>query len=277
MTNLALHDLELPKYPIVHNLEDKYDYVVAIGDVHGCSEQLEELMNDVVAYINDYPLNAAFILLGDLIDRGPDPEGVYKFIEGWNSVNPNIFCVMGNHSSKHVRYKRYEVQGGKNPMKATEEFTRTHKLMSDEHFKYLASLPSAIQWRGWTFCHAGLDPFLKYNQPLQGFLRNRYFELKDGKWVPSKTWQDKNGVWCHSPTAKHWSELYEGPEKVVYGHEVLPEPRVLEHSIGIDTGCAMGGKLSALIIKADDETLDFVSVPGLQGPDITTADRRDGC
>jgi hypothetical protein len=49
------------------------------------------------------------------------------------------------------------------------------------------------------------------------------------------------------PNAPHWSELWNGPPFVVYGHTPRDEPARTKSSLGIDTGCVAGGKLTACI------------------------------
>ena len=50
------------------------------------------------------------------------------------------------------------------------------------------------------------------------------------------------------PDAPPWADLWGGPPFVVYGHTPRPEIYKLKWSIGIDTGCVLGGYLTAYIL-----------------------------
>jgi len=72
----------------------------------------------------------------------------------------------------------------------------------------------------------------------------------------------------HNPNGKHWAALWNKMEKgvdkpvtVVYGHYAAKGLDIREHSKGLDSNCAKGGKLSALIVDVDKEEPAVVSVP----------------
>jgi hypothetical protein len=54
--------------------------------------------------------------------------------------------------------------------------------------------------------------------------------------------------------AVHWSERWEGPWRVVYGHDARPEVAARSLTFGIDTGVVYGGKLTAAVL--DDPERD---------------------
>ena len=67
--------------------------IYAIGDIHGESEKLREL-------IASLPLEAGdeLIFLGDYVDRGPDPSGVIDTLLELEQSHPCVF-LLGNHES----------------------------------------------------------------------------------------------------------------------------------------------------------------------------------
>jgi bis(5'-nucleosyl)-tetraphosphatase (symmetrical) len=73
-------------------------------------------------------------------------------------------------------------------------------------------------------------------------------------------------------TAKFWSEYYDGNQGiVVYGHQPFNEVKVDKYSIGIDTGCVYGNKLTALIIsdtKAPMQNYKIIDIQSTQKEDI---------
>lgn len=124
-----------------------------IGDIHGCLNQLKELVKDIDCN------ETQIFSVGDLIDRGPYSEEVIDFVR-----NNNISCVLGNHelmaieclsklkeysveSDKHVLYSLYEsdwfYNGGHDVLKQYEKNSSISKLISD--IEWLETLPLYIE------------------------------------------------------------------------------------------------------------------------------------
>lgn len=74
----------------------QYDKVVHIGDIHGCYDALQKLFGeDPVAGIDP---DTAYVFLGDYGDRGPDTQGVLKFLIEIAAL-PNVCLLEGNHEA----------------------------------------------------------------------------------------------------------------------------------------------------------------------------------
>ena len=253
-----MDDLELfkqPKQVIVQELTIPIARLIAIGDTHGCIHELNELLSTI--NITGYD---TLIMLGDLVDRGPDPEAVVQKIQELCKLG-NVFCVQGNHDNKHVRYARHELlkvnnATYKNPMKPNEEFLSIHTKLSIDSLRFLASLPHAVVICDvfdnshrplYLFTHAGVTPGL-FKQDPQAFIRNRYLTNKNGHLVPTKTIKIGD-TWYVPEGALPWTHYYDYPFTTVYGHAVQNKPLVINNTIGIDTGCCFGGELTAIIIN----------------------------
>ena len=65
----------------------------AIPDVHGCAATLRRLVEKVIHLTRDDEL----YLLGDLIDRGPDPRGVLDYLLALGEGGYRVASVRGNH------------------------------------------------------------------------------------------------------------------------------------------------------------------------------------
>src|SRR5688572_10672501 len=80
--------------------------VYAIGDVHGRRDLLEVL----IAAIDEDdkargPADTSVVLLGDLVDRGPDSAGVLDLVRNWPSRS-RLHVLSGNHEQMFLRSLR---------------------------------------------------------------------------------------------------------------------------------------------------------------------------
>jgi serine/threonine protein phosphatase 1 len=71
-----------------------------IGDIHGCYEELHELLEKSGLTSGD-----SIITLGDIVDRGPETPQVLNFFRS----HPEASSLMGNHERKHLRWSRGEL------------------------------------------------------------------------------------------------------------------------------------------------------------------------
>jgi len=77
-----------------------------------------------------------------------------------------------------------------------------------------------------------------------------------------------------NPIAKLWSEYYNGNQGIiVYGHNVFNEVRFDKYSIGIDTSCVYGGKLTALIISDTSNPLENHKITSTQAKEEYTINK----
>jgi serine/threonine protein phosphatase 1 len=66
--------------------------VLAVGDIHGCSQLLDDLLGWVAPAGDDL-----VVTLGDYVDRGPDTRGVLDRLIGWKRQGMRLVCLRGNH------------------------------------------------------------------------------------------------------------------------------------------------------------------------------------
>lgn len=224
------------------------------GDVHGCLDELDELMKTLEIRQSD-----RVIMVGDMIDRGPDPVGVVRRVRenGWESV-------LGNHEDKAIRWLKNESireSSGRpnNMMPPGPSRAAEWKSLSPEDVGWLWRLPVTIEAAGWTVVHAGLESgLLLKDQKADRMMRARFMDKETGKHVPleaDRLEQPANTVF--------WTEIWGGPESIVYGHSVFDSVRVDEplpgvRCVGLDTGCVYGGCLSCMVVS--DGVNEFVSV-----------------
>jgi hypothetical protein len=84
-----------------------------------------------------------------------------------------------------------------------------------------------------------------------GFLPNRSWKDQPAEIVTRIQVVDKQGhprKRTDCPTCPSWADLWKGPPQVVYGHTPRCDIHRTPWAIGIDTGCVMGGHLTACIL-----------------------------
>lgn len=77
--------------------------VFAVGDIHGCLQEFNTLLSN----INYNASTDKMILLGDMVAKGPDSQGVIR-----RAKELGALCVRGNHDDKVVRFKTYYLEKG---------------------------------------------------------------------------------------------------------------------------------------------------------------------
>lgn len=235
---------------------------IVIGDVHGCLEELQELLEKLGPGPGD-----RLVFLGDLLDRGPDPVGVLHLVRSLGAG-----CVLGNHEEKHLRYAAHEARRRaepryRNPMRPFDpRRAAEHGRLTRDDLLWLASLPRWIVLGGrWVAVHAGLVPGVPLSaQPTDWAVKLRYVDAA-GRPAPREAGD------AGAPGVRRWAEAWTGPDSVVYGHFPVgrgelrrDEPRPGIVCLGIDTGCVYGGALTALVLPAGE----LLQVPSRrrQGP-----------
>jgi hypothetical protein len=201
---------------------------IVIGDIHGCYDELNELLNKLALLPED-----RVIAVGDLTVKGPKNRAVLDLF----LTDPRFSSVIGNQDLALVRYWRGE--NSKLKSAQAKAFTEL-KTDDDRYLRYLASLPLMINLDSHVVVHAGLRPGIALDEQSADDLT----ELR--------TLGDDRTSREGTP----WYEVYEGPTTAFFGHWPASKPRVAKCAIGLDTGCVYGGQLTAYVI----ETSDFVSV-----------------
>jgi hypothetical protein len=224
---------------------------ITIGDVHGCLDELDELVRLCAPVRGD-----RLVFLGDLVDRGPDPAGVVRRVRELGAE-----CLLGNHEEKLVRWMRHEARGGANPMHVWPERIAEWRRLRPEDIAWLDALPGWLDLgNGWLAVHAGFETDRPpAQQKARTVCRVQFLDVAGRHVSTSVAGEQPEG-------SVRWTMAWRGPASVVYGHAVfMPEPRSDEPApgvrcVGIDTGCVHGGRLTAMILHAGGAT-EFAHVP----------------
>ena len=195
---------------------------LVIGDVHGCSAELDELVERSGA--------DSVLLVGDLFTKGPDPRGVFELIRSnqWR-------CVLGNHDQRLLGY----LDGERSSDHGAQTCVQTLDEGGLEWQQWLRSLPIFIEdVGGFTVVHAGLHP--------SGDLDKTTLKMA----LLMRTWP------MGEPKADFWYRQYSGERRVIFGHDarrglVRVERAGIPWLIGLDTGCVYGGALSGYLVEED--------------------------
>lgn len=219
----------------------KINRTILIGDIHGCIEEFDELLK-----LMDYnPSSDRLILLGDLVDRGPDSVGVLRKVR-----QMKIECVRGNHDNKILKWANNNKQHYQSPG------AQYYQQLNDDDIEFIFKMPVYIKLDNVIAVHAGLKPYIPVEKQKPDDLMHLRYKDSNGKFVSLRTiWK----VGKEAADAHFWTERWGGPESVVYGHNVgsLDEPLIEEYQpgvkcYGLDTGCCFGGHLSALVLETKE-------------------------
>ncbi|MET9220053.1 polynucleotide kinase-phosphatase [Streptomyces sp. NPDC003300] len=210
-----------------------------IGDIHGCSSELETLLAELGYADGTHPEGRTAVFVGDLVDRGPDSPGVLRRVMGMVEAGTAL-CVPGNHENKLGRYlKGRQVQQTHGLAETIEQLEREDAR--DPEFRkrvaaFIDGLISHYVLDGGKLvvCHAGLPE--KYHGRTSGRVRSHAL------YGDTTGETDEFGL----PVRYPWAEDYRGRAAVVYGHTPVPNTSWINNTICLDTGAVFGGKMTAL-------------------------------
>jgi serine/threonine protein phosphatase 1 len=219
----------------------------AIGDVHGCLNELREALDWCSEDAFDRGMRGRVHLLGDYIDRGPDSRGVLDvLIQGSQDSHMEWLPIMGNHdeilalawkgptNSSHAQL--WWEHGGQQTLKSFgwNPVGRLPGYLGQyidwSYIEFIEKLPHMTVTEDILFVHAGIRPgVLLEEQALHDLLYIR------GEFMRSKADFGRMVVHGHTP---HRTE----------------HPQVLSNRIALDSGCFSSGSLS---IAAFDPGIRF--------------------
>ncbi len=222
--------------------------VYAIGDIHGRDDLFAQLLAKVEA--DNAARGEAFttlILLGDLVDRGPDSASVIERAIGLGAPFDKVVMLIGNHEEcflaaltgdlKRVRYfvriggdatiRSYWGDDAAYAAASFEELAQQLPgVVPQSHIDFLSRGEDMVQIGDYVFVHAGVRPGV----PLE---RQK---LSDLRWIREDFLEA--------------SDSFDGI--IVYGHTISETVDEAANRIGIDTGAYMTGRLTALGLEGDN-------------------------
>jgi serine/threonine protein phosphatase 1 len=215
--------------------------VYAIGDVHGCLDQLVAMHARIADDLAERPVaNPVLVHLGDYVDRGPNSAGVVARLAGGEPVRgvPTV-NLMGNHehmmlaavaTGEAEAMELWLANGGTDSLLSwsvprSAQPKDWHSYMPRRHLLFLRDLTAWYAAGGYLFVHAGIRPGIPFERQSRHDL-----------------------IWIREPFLSSTQSL---EAVVVHGHTPRPEPVVRPNRIGIDTGAVMGGVLTCVVLEED--------------------------
>lgn len=223
--------------------------VYAIGDVHGRSDCLREILSQIQMHESESPAaDPRIILLGDLIDRGPDSAEIIDLLchpplcEGFAQE-----VLLGNHEHFLLQFLEnpgigrawlpsgglatlvaYDIDclGALTDDRLTEMRDALAEKLPAAHRRFLEQRPTWLEIGDYLFVHAGIRPGI----PLE---EQRLEDL----------------LWIREPFL---SAAKPSDRVVVHGHNISSDPELRPGRIGIDTGAYHSGVLTCVVLEGEE-------------------------
>lgn len=216
--------------------------VYAVGDIHGCATELDQLLAMIAA--DEAARDTAettLIFIGDLVDRGPSSRQVIDRLLRLARERHDVRVLAGNHEEIFARALDADPKalrlfcriGGRETALSygigAAEYERLDydelaaaldSRVPAEHRAFLGELEDMVVLGDYVFVHAGVDPQAELDAQDPTDLR-----------------------WIRSPFLDHGRPL---AKMVVHGHTIADDLDVQPHRIGIDTGAYATGRLTAI-------------------------------
>jgi protein phosphatase len=219
-----------------------------IGDVHGCADELVELLARL-GYevrltgtgakrraITTAPHGRRVIFVGDFVDRGPNSMDVLRIAMAMVGVGQAL-AVVGNHDDRFLRWlKGHDVKLSHGLQGTVAQYEAEGEDFHAAIRPFLESLPYHL-WLddgALVVAHAGVKPEMlgRTSPAVRSFC---LYGDTSGK-------LDSDGL----PVRFNWAADYRGSSVVVYGHTPVEGAEWQGNTICVDTACVYGNKLAAL-------------------------------
>lgn len=205
---------------------------ILVGDVHGCREELEALLEAVGFTSGD-----RLVFVGDLIARGPDSLGVLDVVRRTGAI-----VVRGNHEQKLLAWRGARtawMHGG--PADATTSLGRIHlevaRALRPVDWVLLETSPLYVDFpeHELRVVHAGVVP----GTPIHEQHPDTLMRIRTVRVGPPARGRGEHVL---------WGSRYEGPPHVVFGHNAPAGLQLHPWATGLDSGCVYGRALTAMVL-----------------------------
>lgn len=242
MLNSIRQIFRRPKAPVKLPAVPEGERYYVVGDVHGRLDLFDALRRAIEDDDAASPqARSIVVLLGDLVDRGPQSAGVIAGAREWQGLRP-LRCLAGNHEEMFLDsfedkdvLRHFLKHGGRETIMSygisrneldaltlgelQDELVR---LIPSEDRAFLQTFEELIVAGDYVFVHAGVDPARAMDD------------------------QDRSDLlWIRERFLRHTDPL---SHVVVHGHTIFEDVEDRGHRIGIDTGAFRTGVLTGLVL-----------------------------
>lgn len=204
--------------------------VYAIGDIHGCYNELMTLMTKIYNHADKSDEPFKIVFLGDYVDRGPDSKEVVEYLIRLREDDPHrhVF-LLGNHDEMMVDHDYIQTWIANGAMETLLSYSidLSYDDIPLEHIRFIKSLPKWHVEGNVAFTHASLD-------------LNR---LCEDNTDATLLWRRDMDI-----DLPHFHYKY-----MVHGHTPIKKVVATNNKAYVDTGCVFGNRLTALYIPDCDE------------------------
>lgn len=207
--------------------------LIVIGDVHGCSRELDALLDRLGILRDD-----RVVFVGDLVAKGPNTRPVLETVR---RIGAEV--TLGNHEKRLLDARDARREGRPLP-RLGPTHARLLDELTEEDWAQLEAMPLWLDVDPlMRVVHAGIVPGV----PMRDQDPHHLITLRSisATGEPSSKW------------GPPWAARYQGPPHIVFGHNARKDPQLHPDATGLDTGCVYGGALTALVLPKGD----LVSVP----------------
>ncbi len=225
----------------------------AIGDIHGRSDLLESLLQQIADDAVRHPETATkrLVYLGDYVDRGPASSAVIDMVLHDAPPGFEVVPLMGNHEEMMLRFledlavgRTWMMNGGDATLRsygveppsmfagtplvrhAQQQFA---ERLPARHKRFLEELAVSHIEGDYLFVHAGVRPG-----------------------VPLEKQHAEDLLWIREEFLESDRDF---GKVVVHGHSITLDPEFRPNRIGIDTGAYRSNQLTCLVLEGTEREL----------------------
>ena len=222
--------------------------VYAIGDIHGCADLLDDLLRRIAADHAARPAKRlVVVLVGDLVDRGPDSAGVIERAMALKADDGDVRIIAGNHEELFLKTlagdrestRLFTKVGGRETLLSygiAEDIVdfadfdtlsaEMHARVPAAHIAFLKSLEDVVEIGDYAFVHAGIRPGVPLDEQVPAHLR----------WIRGEFLEFRGNH----------------PRFIIHGHTITEAVDERANRIGIDTGAYATARLTAIGLDGTD-------------------------